>query len=109
MQRTLFPTLSLLPSMKSSLKRVAEMLKRLNPSRSYDISKLFSNRFFIPPPKVLEKHDLSCEDLIACEIRWHCFDTTKYGVWIHVMMHMLYFTLKEQRRLLDGLGVIICH
>ncbi|XP_062233250.1 uncharacterized protein LOC133930593 isoform X2 [Phragmites australis] len=78
----------------SSLKRLVGSLKGRKPSRSSDISKLFKNRFFIPLPKddeqlrvfnsqieddrkiiisrhnlvelhkVLEEHELSCEDLL---------------------------------------------
>ncbi|KAG2605362.1 uncharacterized protein LOC120669921 isoform X2 [Panicum virgatum] len=89
----LFRNLARLPPLPSSLKRLVEDIKGRKPSRSSDITKLFKNRLFIPLPKddeqlrvfnnqieedkkiiisrynlvelhkVLEEHELSCEDL----------------------------------------------
>ncbi|XP_062228505.1 uncharacterized protein LOC133926536 isoform X2 [Phragmites australis] len=90
----LFHNLSRLSPLSSSLKRLVGGLKGQKPSRSNNISKLFKNRIFIPLPKddeqlrvfnnqieedrkiiisrhnlvelhrVLEEHELSCEDLL---------------------------------------------
>uniref|UniRef100_A0A0E0L9J9 AAA+ ATPase domain-containing protein n=1 Tax=Oryza punctata TaxID=4537 RepID=A0A0E0L9J9_ORYPU len=89
-----FHNLARLSPLTSSLKRLVGGLKGRKPSKSNDISKLFRNKFFIPLPKddeqlrvfnnqieedrkiiisrhnlvemhkVLEEHELSCEDLL---------------------------------------------
>ncbi|KAG2610671.1 uncharacterized protein LOC120703099 isoform X2 [Panicum virgatum] len=90
----LIHNLARLSPLSSSLKRLVRDLKGQKPSRSSDITKLFKNRLFIPLPKddeqlrvfsnqieedkkiilsrhnlvelhkVLEEHELSCEDLL---------------------------------------------
>ncbi|RLM55885.1 spastin-like [Panicum miliaceum] len=90
----LFHNLARLSPLSSSLKRLVGDLKERKPSRSSDLTKLFKNRLFIPLPKddeqlrvfnnqieedkkiiisrhnlvelhkVLEEHELSCEDLL---------------------------------------------
>ncbi|OQU76102.1 uncharacterized protein LOC8081281 isoform X1 [Sorghum bicolor] len=90
----LFHNLSRLSPLSSSLKQLVGSLKGRKPSRSSDITKLFKNRIFIPLPKddeqlrvfnnqiekdrkiiisrhnlvelhkVLEEHELLCEDLL---------------------------------------------
>ncbi|KAJ1258686.1 hypothetical protein BS78_10G094600 [Paspalum vaginatum] len=87
-------TMSRVPGL---IARLHAVLKEQKPSRSSDLTKLFKNRFFIPPPKddeqlrvfnsqieedrkiiisrhnllelhkVLEEHGLSCEDLVHVE------------------------------------------
>uniref|UniRef100_A0A0E0DZC2 AAA+ ATPase domain-containing protein n=1 Tax=Oryza meridionalis TaxID=40149 RepID=A0A0E0DZC2_9ORYZ len=89
-----FHNLARLSPLTSSLKRLVGGLKARKPSKSNDISKLFRNKFFIPLPKddeqlrvfnnqieedrkiiisrhnlvemhkVLDEHELSCEDLL---------------------------------------------
>uniref|UniRef100_J3MCL7 AAA+ ATPase domain-containing protein n=1 Tax=Oryza brachyantha TaxID=4533 RepID=J3MCL7_ORYBR len=89
-----FHNLARLSPLTSSLKRLVGELKGRKPSKSNDISKLFRNKFYIPLPKddeqlrvfnnqieedrkiiisrhnlvemhkVLEEHELSCEDLL---------------------------------------------
>ncbi|EAZ36337.1 hypothetical protein OsJ_20663 [Oryza sativa Japonica Group] len=93
-----FHNLARLSPLTSSLKRLVGGLKARKPSKSNDISKLFRNKFFIPLPKddeqlrvfnnqieedrkiiisrhnlvemhkVLEEHELSCEDLLHVKL-----------------------------------------
>uniref|UniRef100_A0A0A9DXJ5 Uncharacterized protein n=1 Tax=Arundo donax TaxID=35708 RepID=A0A0A9DXJ5_ARUDO len=105
----LFHNLSRLSPLSSSLKRLVGGLKGRKHSRSGDISKIFKNRFFIPLPKddeqlrvfnnqieedrkiiisrhnlvelhkVLEEHELSCEDLLL--VKSEGIVLTKQSKW----------------------------